>query len=301
MTKSQNNCRLRRRVLLAAWALIALLAARALPHGPLGGPRRPEPGGPPRAGAGRAVPSTPTSSAACRSPPATRGAALAWLADLLEQNNIAYFLAYGTLLGGIRNGQIVPWTCDVDVMIPDLHAPHVQQFFRDLVCDDQGVGGSARCANYCAVGRVNGAVFHLRFNPDVVEVERCPGRGGGRGPKRRPGLRPDGQINNVPGAPIFIDVYALISHNASHLYFVGSKGNGNPSGNVFTSDQIYPLNPTGVSVGGRRYPSPRESEVVLEAKYGRRWRTPDDSWERGWCLSSWCWTRKGVFRVGGTA
>ena len=35
-----------------------------------------------------------------------------------EANNLRYFLAYGTLLGAARHGDIIPWDYDIDVQMP---------------------------------------------------------------------------------------------------------------------------------------------------------------------------------------
>ncbi len=35
-----------------------------------------------------------------------------------EENNLRYFLAYGTLLGAVRHGDIIPWDYDIDVQMP---------------------------------------------------------------------------------------------------------------------------------------------------------------------------------------
>jgi hypothetical protein len=39
----------------------------------------------------------------------------------LDANDVPYMLAFGTLLGAIRDGGIIPWTGDVDLAIPELH------------------------------------------------------------------------------------------------------------------------------------------------------------------------------------
>ncbi|QBF34425.1 hypothetical protein EG856_00545 [Mycoplasmopsis phocirhinis] len=39
------------------------------------------------------------------------------LVDILEQNNLTYSLAYGTLLGAIRSNKLIDWDADIDLII----------------------------------------------------------------------------------------------------------------------------------------------------------------------------------------
>lgn len=44
-------------------------------------------------------------------------ALLPCLADLLEESNIPYWLDWGTLLGAVRDGKMIPWDEDIDIGI----------------------------------------------------------------------------------------------------------------------------------------------------------------------------------------
>jgi len=38
---------------------------------------------------------------------------------VLEENNLEYFISFGTLLGAVRHGGLIPWDTDVDIVVPE--------------------------------------------------------------------------------------------------------------------------------------------------------------------------------------
>ncbi|CAJ1373179.1 unnamed protein product [Effrenium voratum] len=45
----------------------------------------------------------------------------------LQQENIPYFITYGTLLGAVREHDILPWTQDMDIVVDRSHWPQLQR------------------------------------------------------------------------------------------------------------------------------------------------------------------------------
>ena len=53
--------------------------------------------------------------------------------DVCEKNHITYFLAYGSLLGAVRDGGQIPWDYDIDVHVPfDQSVKLIEALQRDL-------------------------------------------------------------------------------------------------------------------------------------------------------------------------
>ena len=239
-----------------------------------------------------------------RTPPKTKSELLSWFADLLEKDKIAYFVAFGTLLGAIRNQRIIPWTCDVDIVIPDLRTAKVQQFFEDLACDNTNTKSSKDCDKYFLLGKPNTFVFHLHVNPKIVTMETCTATGSNFFAKAF-----------GSGEPCYLDIYSTLTQGSTdeskkdwptkyrrtnpNTYFVGSKWSGKMTGHFMLHDEIYPLNLTGSKVNGRFYPTPKSKEIQLNDVFGKNWRVPDNSWEGAWSLLGWTWSKNGIYRVGG--
>lgn len=39
--------------------------------------------------------------------------------QILEENNLEYFISFGTLLGAVRHGGLIPWDTDMDIIVAE--------------------------------------------------------------------------------------------------------------------------------------------------------------------------------------
>ncbi len=50
---------------------------------------------------------------------------------ICDDNNYRYFLAYGSLIGAIRNKGIIPWDDDIDIMMPREDYNKLKKYFKE--------------------------------------------------------------------------------------------------------------------------------------------------------------------------
>lgn len=56
---------------------------------------------------------------------------LKFIDKICRENNLQYFLMYGTLIGAVRNEGIIPWDDDIDVMMPRSDYENLIQYCQD--------------------------------------------------------------------------------------------------------------------------------------------------------------------------
>jgi len=88
--------------------------------------------------------------------PSTRFEMLIYITDFLQKHNIQYFITYGTLLGAVREQDIISHTPDIDICVPDLEHEFVQSKFHEL--------------KSCWDFTLSKTVFHMYSKASMVEI-----------------------------------------------------------------------------------------------------------------------------------
>ena len=83
------------------------------------------------------------------------------------KNDIEYYVAYGTLLGAVRDGCFLPWDCDFDVQLPIIYRDKLQKSLeKDLSedyffeCHEKTAGYPLSLLRVCRKG-YDSAEFHV--------------------------------------------------------------------------------------------------------------------------------------------
>lgn len=159
------------------------------------------------------------------------------VAGWLESHNIPYFVTYGTLLGAVREGDILPWTQDMDLVVDRSHWVQLQRglegadFFggrRYAFGVDQW---EERVSRVCADWE--------GFATSVI--------GGSEG-------------DRLSRATDFhLDVYASDWWQIIDMHLI---------------DCVEPLGKVFVQIRGRNFSAPARPRACLEKLYGVEWRVP---------------------------
>jgi hypothetical protein len=156
----------------------------------------------------------------------------------LSGHNITYFITAGTLLGAVRNNDIIAYTSDLDIVIPKESWERVKEINKV-----EGVAKSYsfledpeehNCGRVCAVWAsqpVNRVSQTKHFDWDTEK--------------------------EGSDIPYYMDVYA------EQMDFV-----------VALEHLNYPV--SNVTIRNHTFYAPREPEIWLEASYGAEWRVPDN-------------------------
>jgi len=158
--------------------------------------------------------------------------------DWLDQQEIPYFITYGTLLGAVRENDIIPYTQDMDIVVdrafwPQLHRGlEAAEFFggrRYLFGVDQWEERVSRvCADWDG------------FAASVI---------GGAGDSDR----------FTRNAEFHLDIYASDWWQITDMHLV---------------DCVEPLGTRNVQIRGLNFSAPARPRACVEKLYGVEWRTP---------------------------
>ena len=186
--------------------------------------------------------------------------------QIARQHNITYMLTYGSLLGSLRNDDVIPWDTDIDIYI-ESRDNHVLDSIQDPRTFD-----------------AHSESFHLVLDADwsVLPVEKrrrltCNGEVGRKGIWDSCSFQgPVGRL--IKGWEQYLDIWDLeVLHDGALFDRYGP-------GYRYARNDIYPVR--ACLLGGVATWCPRNPEVVFDAFYGRgkdrrsAWMCESDKWVR---------------------
>ncbi|HWB23108.1 MAG TPA: LicD family protein [Gaiellaceae bacterium] len=172
--------------------------------------------------------------------------ALELIGERLRDAGIWHCLAFGTLLGAVRDGELIEWDHDLDLIVRPADLAQIVSS-----CTDERVS--------FAPIKIAGAWLALRSGgPGGVSHATLPGVS----------ITVDGTGVGELWAPV------LFSDGVLRVYDLDEEVSLWPQTALpaFVFDQL-----RDVEVRGRSYPAPERAETLLEWIYGEDWRTPTRS------------------------
>ncbi len=161
---------------------------------------------------------------------------------LFDRHGIWHSLTYGTLLGAVRDGRIIPWDYDFDLFIKPADLPLIDEVMADaphgLTVERAMIEPAALAVNPERIGPFWGS--HLRCFKDGARM----------GDLYAFTLFEDGVLRRFDLAQ---DAY-WCPHSSFPHFFVEQLGSA--------------------TIDGQRYPAPQHADMFLAGVYGDDWRTP---------------------------
>lgn len=159
--------------------------------------------------------------------------------DAIRDAGVEAFLAYGTLLGAVRQGGLIGHDSDADLGYVSRHSHPVDVILESFRLQRHLTGLGYETYRYSGIA----------FKVDVIE-----------GDGFRRGLDVFGGFIAEP-----------VGDRPPMLYLMGEIGA------PFELDWVYPL--TTATLEGRTFPVPGRPEKLLEVTYGPGWRVPDPAYK----------------------
>lgn len=234
--------------------------------------------------------------------PSTRLEMLVWIGKALDSHGLPWFVTYGTLLGAVRNGNILPWTADVDITIPFGLRNMAQAMSAQQLSDLRISLADAIAHNATAEARLLRLTLEDNdFHSFLATAKKC----------FDDTLAEDNQFSGAQNifqlqsrggqgiehirehwywfaSPVYVDVYNMLNwtdvfldqyqregRSLRGVYMVGSC-QAEKKDKRLSRFAVFPINKTGVRIGDYNFPTPNIPEAFLDAEYGPLWCLPPE-------------------------
>lgn len=158
--------------------------------------------------------------------------------EWLDKEDIPYFITYGTLLGSLRENDIMPWTQDMDIVVDQKYWSRVQRGLEAA----EFFGGRRY---FFGVDQWEELVSRICADWDGFAVSVIGG--------------PDGD-RFTRGTEFHLDIYASDWWQVKDMHLV---------------DCVEPLgNAAPILIRDRNFSAPARPRACVEKLYGAEWRTP---------------------------